>query len=329
MVVEDRGDFIEGSLDTVDSCVHPISSGDDVERDILQKGGAVDSLLQNVCYEECFEDIPPGSQGVQVNKLTPTFVDGQQNRYNQLFLVFGRGLTAPPDCYFQYHNFTNTKPVDPTTFFSLFPQGLDGAWLRHYSWRCQPVDWTESPPAMRVARGCYVYFLAKLSELLDTVFFTLRKKDKQISFLHLYHHTVMPMISWGATKYYPGGHGTFIGVINSFVHIVMYSYYMMAAMGPQFHKYLWWKKYITDLQMIQFGMAFMHSAQLLWTDCGYPRWSVCFTLPNAIFFYMLFNDFYKNTYGVRRAARLAAAKRKAEEERVLREIHGKPADKEL
>lgn len=191
----------------------------------------------------------------------------------------------------------------------LFFEGLDGAWLRHYSWRCQPVDWTDNPVAMRVAWGCYIYFLAKISELLDTVFFTLRKKDNQISFLHLYHHTVMPMISWGATKYFPGGHGTFIGVINSFVHIVMYTYYMFAAMGPQFHKYLWWKKYITDLQMIQFGMAFMHSAQLLWTDCGYPRWSVCFTLPNAIFFYMLFNDFYKKTYVQKR--RLAAAKAKA------------------
>lgn len=43
-------------------------------------------------------------------------------------------------------------------------------------------------------------------------------------------------------------------------------------------------------------MAFLHSAQLLYTDCGYPRWSVCFTLPNAIFFYMLFNDFYKKSY---------------------------------
>ncbi|XP_055637707.1 elongation of very long chain fatty acids protein AAEL008004 [Toxorhynchites rutilus septentrionalis] len=193
----------------------------------------------------------------------------------------------------------------------LFVEGLDGAWLRHYSWRCEPVDFSDNPHAMRVARGCYIYFLAKISELLDTVFFTLRKKDNQISFLHLYHHTVMPMISWGATKYYPGGHGTFIGVINSFVHIVMYTYYMMAAMGPQFHKYLWWKKYITDLQMIQFGMAFVHSAQLLWTDCGYPRWSVCFTLPNAIFFYLLFNDFYKKAYGQRRAARLAAARNNA------------------
>ncbi|XP_055597861.1 elongation of very long chain fatty acids protein AAEL008004 [Uranotaenia lowii] len=208
----------------------------------------------------------------------------------------------------------------------LFVEGLDGAWLRHYSWRCQPVDWSDTPPAIRVAQGCYLYFLAKLTELLDTVFFTLRKKDNQISFLHLYHHTVMPMISWGATKYYPGGHGTFIGVINSFVHIVMYTYYMMAAMGPQFHKYLWWKKYITDLQMVQFGMAFMHSAQLLWTDCGYPRWSVCFTLPNAIFFYMLFNDFYKKTYVSKR--RLADAKKKAESSRMLQEENSESKAKE-
>jgi hypothetical protein len=30
----------------------------------------------------------------------------------------------------------------------------------------------------------------------------------------------------------------------------MYFYYMMAAMGPQYQKYLWWKKYITTLQMV-------------------------------------------------------------------------------
>ncbi|XP_049846919.1 elongation of very long chain fatty acids protein AAEL008004 [Schistocerca gregaria] len=178
----------------------------------------------------------------------------------------------------------------------IFWEGLDGAWLRHYSWRCEPVDFSNSPQAIRVARGVYIYFLAKLTELLDTVFFVLRKKDRQITFLHMYHHTVMPMVSWGATKYYPGGHGTFIGVINSFVHIIMYFYYMMAAMGPQFQKYLWWKKYITTLQMGQFCLAFLHSFQLVFYDCGYPRWSVFLTLPNAIFFYYLFNDFYGKAY---------------------------------
>ena len=43
-------------------------------------------------------------------------------------------------------------------------------------------------------------------------------------------------------------------------------------------------------------MVFIHQTQLLYTDCNYPRWTVCFTLPNAVFFYFLFNDFYKKSY---------------------------------
>lgn len=180
--------------------------------------------------------------------------------------------------------------------FWLFYEGLDAAWLRKYSWKCQPVDYSNSPDALRVARGVYIYFLAKLSELLDTIFFVLRKKESQITFLHLYHHTVMPMASWGATKYYPGGHGTFIGVVNSFVHIIMYTYYLLAALLPQYQKYLWWKKYITTLQMGQFCLAFLHSCQLLIYDCDYPKWSLIIILPNAMFFYFLFADFYSNAY---------------------------------
>ncbi|XP_063379392.1 very long chain fatty acid elongase AAEL008004-like [Cydia fagiglandana] len=176
-------------------------------------------------------------------------------------------------------------------------EGLDAAWLRHYSLKCQPVDYSNSPEGMRAARCVYIYFLAKMSELLDTVFFVLRKKERQITFLHLYHHAAMPMISWGAIKYFPGGHGTFIGLVNSFVHIFMYAYYMLAALGPEYQRKLnWWKRQITTLQMVQFCLTFLHSSQLLFYDCGYPRWTVIFTLPNSIFFYYLFYDFYYKAY---------------------------------
>lgn len=30
----------------------------------------------------------------------------------------------------------------------------------------------------------------------------------------------------------------------------MYFYYMLAAMGPQYQKFLWWKKYMTELQIV-------------------------------------------------------------------------------
>jgi phosphatidylglycerophosphate synthase len=49
---------------------------------------------------------------------------------------------------------------------------------------------------------------------------------------------------------FPGGHSTFFGMINTFVHTIMYSYYMLAALGPRVQKYLWWKKYLTVLQMV-------------------------------------------------------------------------------
>lgn len=47
-----------------------------------------------------------------------------------------------------------------------------------------------------------------------------------------------------------GGHSTFFGLLNTFVHIVMYSYYLFSALGQKFHRYLWWKKYLTALQMV-------------------------------------------------------------------------------
>ena len=38
--------------------------------------------------------------------------------------------------------------------------------------------------------------------------------------------------------------------INCFVHIIMYSYYFLAGLGPSVQKYLWWKKYVTVLQLV-------------------------------------------------------------------------------
>lgn len=47
-----------------------------------------------------------------------------------------------------------------------------------------------------------------------------------------------------------GGFGTFHSMLNSFIHLVMYTYYGMAALGPKYQKYLWWKKYMTSMQIV-------------------------------------------------------------------------------
>lgn len=82
------------------------------------------------------------------------------------------------------------------------------------------------------------------------LFFILRKKNQHVSTLHVIHHGVMPFSVWMGVKFAPGGHSTFFALLNTFVHIVMYFYYMVAAMGPQFQKYIWWKKYLTTMQMV-------------------------------------------------------------------------------
>ncbi|XP_059472453.1 elongation of very long chain fatty acids protein AAEL008004-like [Neocloeon triangulifer] len=174
-----------------------------------------------------------------------------------------------------------------------------------YSWICEPIDFSNTPTAMRVARATWLYYMAKYTELLDTVFFVLRKKQNQVSFLHLYHHSMMIFCGYIGSKFLPGGHGTFLGLINTFVHIIMYSYYLLTALGPNVQKYLWWKKHITRMQMFQFCLVFLHSLLILRKDCTYPKFVVALLTPNAMFFYFLFNDFYQSAYKKRNAAKAA------------------------
>ena len=71
-----------------------------------------------------------------------------------------------------------------------------------------------------------------------------------MSVLHVLHHSIMPFTWWFGVKFSAGGHGTFHAVINCGVHVVMYSYYGLAALGPAYQKYLWWKKYLTTIQLV-------------------------------------------------------------------------------
>lgn len=119
-----------------------------------------------------------------------------------------------------------------------------------YNLLCEPVDYSYDDVPMLIADGCHTYFLLKLIDLMDTVFFVLRKKTNQISFLHLYHHTGMVILTWNATKFFAGGHSVFTGFLNSIIHVVMYTYYLVSAFQPQYKNNIWWKKYITQMQIV-------------------------------------------------------------------------------
>ncbi|XP_011643248.1 elongation of very long chain fatty acids protein AAEL008004-like isoform X2 [Pogonomyrmex barbatus] len=178
----------------------------------------------------------------------------------------------------------------------LFYECLMGGWWDQYSFRCQPVDYSNSPTAIRMVYASWWYYFSKFTEFMDTVFFVLRKKNNHVSTLHVIHHGCMPMSVWFGVKFTPGGHSTFFGLLNTFVHVVMYTYYLLAAMGPKIQPYLWWKKYLTAFQMLQFIAIMVHAFQLLFIECNYPKAFVWWIGLHAVMFLFLFKEFYQQSY---------------------------------
>lgn len=67
---------------------------------------------------------------------------------------------------------------------------------------------------------------------------------------------------------------------NSFVHVIMYTYYLLSAFGPVMHRFLWWKKYLTQIQLVntkihifRYYNHFYHvSDTILSCNVPYPSW---------------------------------------------------------
>ncbi|KAG8224018.1 hypothetical protein J437_LFUL001095 [Ladona fulva] len=175
-------------------------------------------------------------------------------------------------------------------------QGLLSGWWGNYSLKCQPVDYSNNPTAMRMANAVWWFYFSKFTELSDTVFFVLRKKNDHITVLHLIHHGGIPIATWFGTKFVPGGHSTFCGMLNTFVHAVMYSYYFISALKPKWKGYLKFKKWVTLLQIAQFVLIMAHALQLLVVECDYPRSFVWFISFHGLLFLILFSNFYLRTY---------------------------------
>lgn len=127
-----------------------------------------------------------------------------------------------------------------------------------------------------------VFLMVMFFVVVLQFFFVLRKKNQHVSLLHVVHHGIMPFSTWIGMKYTPGGHSTFFGFLNTFVHIFMYLYYMLAAMGPQYQKYIWWKKHLTTLQIVQFIAIMVHSFQVGITHCTHSMSSYSFITQGAV-----------------------------------------------
>ena len=143
----------------------------------------------------------------------------------------------------------------------------------------------------------YIYMLSKFVDMTDSIFFVLRKKHNQASFLHVYHHAIVPLIVWMGAKLMPcAGPAGLFPLFNSLIHAIMYTYYTLAAMGPQYKNLLFWKKYVTILQLIQFFCYTVHGTLFLFLQTGYPKFVVYLGYVQNPLFLFMFYKFFLATY---------------------------------
>ncbi|XP_030569153.1 elongation of very long chain fatty acids protein F [Drosophila novamexicana] len=170
-----------------------------------------------------------------------------------------------------------------------------------FSFICQPVEHlNRTPQMMHLLYASYGYYILKYLDLLDTVFIVLRKKNSQVSFLHVYHHAGMVFGVSIFMTFLAGSHCTMLGLINLLVHSVMYAYYFATSLGA-LKQMLWWKRYITQLQLVQFGYLSLHFLLVIVRNpCQFPVFIAFIGFIQNVFMFALFFDFYYKTY-VRKA----------------------------
>lgn len=113
-----------------------------------------------------------------------------------------------------------------------------------------------------------------------------------------------------------GGESYFSAALNSWIHVLMYGYYLWATFSsnrsktdptyrPRFWEAAYWRRYITSLQMIQFMMNFFQASYDIFyrPPKNFPIWAIWMLLIYMCTMLALFGNFYRKAYGGKKGAK--------------------------
>merc|ERR1711936_1405201 len=86
--------------------------------------------------------------------------------------------------------------------------------------------------------------------------------------------------------------------------------YFVKVVGPRLMKdrepyelknILWWKKYLTTIQLVQFVLVFFHALQPLIFTCDYPVAASLMFAVTGVQYFILFMAFYRQAYSKKKS----------------------------
>jgi elongation of very long chain fatty acids protein 4 len=139
----------------------------------------------------------------------------------------------------------------------------------------------------------WMFYISKILDFFDTFTIVTQKKWKQLSFLHVYHHSSVFLFYWINIRLAYDGDIFLTILLNGSIHTVMYTYYFIAMHT----KDIWWKKYLTQMQMVQFCLMLTQGACMIFNgDVSFPPRLSAMYFGYIVTMLGLFMHFYLQSY---------------------------------
>lgn len=135
----------------------------------------------------------------------------------------------------------------------------------------------------------HFHYILKYFDFIDTFFIICNKNKRQLTFLHIYHHSSI-LLLWKYAINSGNANGTvaFSAMINGYIHVIMYSHYLITTLAIKNP----FKFLITKMQMTQFVLLISHSGMAIKNDI-YISKNLCVIqiIYQSIMFLLFFNFF--------------------------------------
>jgi len=120
-------------------------------------------------------------------------------------------------------------------------------------------------------------------------------------------------------RFYPGGDIYFGALINSWIHVMMYSYYTLSLLKIPCP----WKKYLTQAQLLQFVSVVVYSLLSLAQMQREAHWTHYYAYSTQLFemvsLFVLFMHFYRKAYSKKTKAKTLTSTTEETASSIIRE----------